>query len=84
MPICSYLVYPVTGKSGELKRTLGTIPGCEIRESDNRDMMILVTDTPDARREEALQEKLKSIPSIQCMAMTFAHLEDAAQAGGCS
>ncbi len=35
MPICGYVVYPVAGKSGELKQTLENLSGCEVRKADN-------------------------------------------------
>ena len=82
MPICSYLVYPAAGKADELVETLNAIPECEARKSDNRDLMILMTDTPDDRREKTLQEQLKTIPSIQCMAMTFGAMEEESESGG--
>ncbi len=84
MPICGYLVYPVAGKAGELRQTLEFLPECEVKIADQGHMLILVTDTPDDDREQALQEQLKSIPSIQCLAMTFAHLEPAITPGGAS
>lgn len=82
MPICGYLVYPAPGKSGKLRRTLETIAGCEVRPAENRDLLVLVTDTPDEEHEQALQEKLKSIPSIQCLALSFAHGEEGLETGG--
>mgnify|MGYP001608651925 CR=1 FL=1 len=84
MPICSYLVYPVAGKAGELRQTLESLPGCEVKVADQGHMLILVTETSDEHREEELQEQLTSIPSIQCLAMTFAHLEPAISHGGVS
>lgn len=79
MPICGYLVYPVAGKSDELVRTLGAIPECDVQKSENRDVMLLVTDTADETHEERLQNRLKSINSILCLAMTFAGMDESPQ-----
>ena len=75
MPICGYVVYPVSGKADELRRMLGAMPECAVRVSDQKNVLVMVTDTPDDQREKELQEKLNAIPAIQCLAMTFAHLE---------
>ncbi len=72
MPIQSYLVYPRNGERGELISSLKNTPFCEILESNNKDIIILVTDTEDDYQEGMLQENLKLIPQIQGMALVYA------------
>jgi nitrate reductase NapAB chaperone NapD len=76
VPICSYLVYPDSGKSREVHRQLSTLPGCSVFPAIDHELLMLVTDTPTDEAERSLQEKLKSQPHIQCLAMSFAHSEE--------
>ena len=47
MPIKSYLAYSVTGRRDALARALAALGGCEVIPASNRDVLVLVTDTPD-------------------------------------
>jgi len=46
---------------------------CEIIPSDNQEVVVVVTDTPDEKTDKELQEKLKNLPSLQSLSMTFGH-----------
>jgi len=73
MPILSYLVLPQTGAMAQLCADLSTINCCEVIPSDNEEVLVLVTDTPDENAEKTLQKTLKNLPSLQSMSMTFGH-----------
>ncbi len=73
MPIMSYLAYASHGKSKELADHLRAIPGCEVTHSENKNVLILVTDTQNDTEEQCLQEKLKTVESLDWLAMTFGH-----------
>ena len=75
MPICSYIVYPVQGKYGVLKNTLASMPYCEVMPADNQNILILVTDTDSNEEEVKLQQNLKQISEIQCLALTFGSVD---------
>jgi hypothetical protein len=47
VPIKSYLAYSVTGRRDALARALAALGGCEVIPASNRDVLVLVTDTPD-------------------------------------
>ncbi len=72
MPILSYLVYPREGKKERLIRSLQKISSCEILESTNEDILILLTDTKDDYEEGLIQENLKQVPEIEGMALVYA------------
>src|SRR4026207_2519475 len=55
MPIKSYLAYPVRGRSDELAAALRRLSGCQVFAAGNRDVLVLVTDTPHEAGDEALQ-----------------------------
>jgi nitrate reductase NapAB chaperone NapD len=73
MPILSYLVLPQAGAMEQLCADLSAMEGCEIIPSDNEEVIVLVTDTPDEKTEKTLQQTLKNLPSLQSMSMTFGH-----------
>jgi len=73
MPILSYLALPQTGAMEQLCSELSSIDYCEIIPSDNEEVVVLVTDTPDEKTEKKLQKTLKNLPSIQSLSMTFGH-----------
>lgn len=75
MPVCSYVVYPVRGRKDALKEELSALPGCEVTPAENAELLVLVTDTADDRQEEAMQSKLRSLPDIQCLNLTFGQVE---------
>ncbi len=72
MPIQSYLVYPTRGNRDDLINTLNAISDCEVTESTNEDIFILLTDTENEEKEYQLQDKLKMIPGIQGMVLVYA------------
>ena len=51
MPICSYVVYPADNSFDVLQQKLNQLAGCEVTPSDQGDVLILVTDTPDDAAE---------------------------------
>ena len=69
MPIKSYLVHPVEGRSSELKTILSGISECEIINANQENIFILLTDTPDLETEKALENRLAAIPSLQFLTL---------------
>ena len=81
MPICSYIVYPKEGKVKDLKKQLASLPGCQVLPAENRDVIILITDTRSLTDEIHLQTSLKRIKEIQSLALTFGNIESEQQGG---
>ncbi len=73
MPILSYLALPQAGAKEQLCNDLSVMEYCETIPSDNQDVVILVTDTPDEKTEINLQAMLKKLPSLQSLSMTFGY-----------
>ncbi|HET98092.1 MAG TPA: hypothetical protein ENN98_05285 [Desulfurivibrio alkaliphilus] len=59
MAILSYLALPVAGKKEQLCAELAAMECCEVVSSDNRGVVLLVTDTPDSETEKWLQRELR-------------------------
>ena len=73
MPIFSYLAIPVKGAKATLCADLSTTPHCEVIPSDNQDVIVLVTDTPDEAAETVLQQNLKNLQSLQSLNLAFGY-----------
>ena len=75
MPVFSYLVYPKKDAKEQLRLDLEFLEHCEVLPSDNQEVLVLVTDTPDENIEKALKLKLGQIDSLQSLGMTFGHTD---------
>ena len=73
MPIFSYLAIPQSGAKETLCADLAVLKYCQVIPADNHDVIVLVTDTPDETTEEALQEGLKKLPSLQSLSLAFGY-----------
>jgi len=73
MPIFSYLAIPKSGAKEVLRVELEALPHCEIIPADNQDVLVLVTDTPDAITEQQLQQALKTLSSLQSLSLAFGY-----------
>ncbi len=76
MPVFSYLAYPEQGAKEKLIKELSAIDYCEVTPSENEELLILVTDTPDDNKEQELQNILKKIKPLQSLGMTFGHADE--------
>ncbi len=76
MPIFSYLAYPVQGAKEQLLNDRAALNFCEVTPAENEEVLILVTDTPNAETEKELQKKLTEIKSLESLSMTFGHTDE--------
>ena len=76
MPVFSYLAYPEQGAKEQLFKDLSELRYCEITPANNKEILILLTDTPDEDSEKQLQKQLKELDSLQSLGMTFGHMDD--------
>ncbi len=77
MPVMSYLAYPVHGHVERLEQDLARLPGVECTPSEKREVLILVTDTPDEPAELALQERLRAVEGLEALVLVSAFSDDA-------
>ncbi|MDN5202305.1 hypothetical protein QQ008_13045 [Fulvivirgaceae bacterium BMA10] len=64
MPIKSYIAFPAKGQRSVLSKELNKLPWCEAIPAENKDVLVLVTDTKDQKEEDLFQEKLNKIKSL--------------------
>ena len=76
MPVLSYLAIPKNGAKDELLQVLNSIQFCEAIPADNRDILVLVTDTPDKDSESKLQAQLKGLQTLESLSMTFGYNDE--------
>ena len=76
MPVFSYLAYPKKGAKEQLRKELVELNHCEVLPSDNEEVLVLVTDTPDESMEKELKKQLGQLPSLQSLGMTFGHMDE--------
>jgi len=76
MPVFSYIAYPEKGAKEQLLKDLTAIKHCDVMPSENNDVLILVTDTPDEAQEKILQKKFKNLKSLQSLGMTYGHTDE--------
>lgn len=69
MPIKSYLAHPHDGRKDELIKAISEIDQCEVVPAQNKDILVVITETEDKREEEILKEKLDTISSLKLLAM---------------
>lgn len=69
MPIKSYLAHPHEGKKEELIAALSKIDNCEVLPAENRDLLIVVTDTQDNTEDKEIKETIETIESLKLLAM---------------
>jgi nitrate reductase NapAB chaperone NapD len=76
MPVFSYLAYPKPGAKEALLNDLAALDYCEVTPAENEEILILVTDTPNEKKEKVLQKKLMELKSLESLGMTFGHTDE--------
>jgi nitrate reductase NapAB chaperone NapD len=79
--ICSYLVIAEGGALARVAERLGALPGCDVVAAENRDVLILVTDTPGLEEEGALRRRVEALEGIQALLLTFGEIDPDTQIG---
>jgi nitrate reductase NapAB chaperone NapD len=75
MPIFSFIAYPENSMKDQLIKDLSLMQYCEVKPSDNKDVVILLTDTPDEETNKNLIAQIKELSSLQSLSMTFGHTD---------
>jgi nitrate reductase NapAB chaperone NapD len=75
MPVCSYLVFPDRNNALQVAERLAAIPGCEVTPAENRDLLLLVTETEDPEEERALRVRVHGVEGVLAMMLTFGELD---------
>ncbi|MEN8232903.1 MAG: hypothetical protein ABFR35_09525 [Thermodesulfobacteriota bacterium] len=76
MPVLAYIASPRPGEKSKLLKELNGMQHCEAFSADNAEILILVTDTPDKKAEEELQEQFNKLESLESLSMTFGYNDE--------
>lgn len=69
MPIKSYLVYTEPHEKEEVSYKIAEIKGCEVIPSENKDLIVLVTETENKATDELLLSTIENMKGIAHIAM---------------
>lgn len=72
MPIKSYLVHTAPNRATALAVRLAAIPGCGVVAAENRDALVLVTDTPSEEAEAEMRARLESLGDLTALTLVSA------------
>lgn len=75
MPIFSYLVIPAQGATKRVRERLVGLRGCEVAVAENRDVLILVTDTSGVDEENDLRSRIEEMEDIEALLLTFGEID---------
>ena len=76
MPVFSYIAYPNEGAKQTLINELSLFNECDVIPSDNEEMVVLVTDTPDAESDKDLQKRINALDSLKHLSMVYGHRDE--------
>ena len=75
MPIKSYLAIPHEGQKEKLSSAISAFPECEVIPSENNEVLIILTETPEENEDKALFEKLTGLPALKHLNLVSAFSE---------
>lgn len=75
MAICSYLLTPTPGLEHTVLSTLQEFPEVEVYPADQNNVMIVVTETENDQHQNELDDRIKNIDGIDCLALSFGAMQ---------
>lgn len=69
MAIISYLAHPYEGKKEELIKALREINQCDVIPAENKDILVVVTDTDNKINDEKVKKQIEAVASLKLLAM---------------
>ncbi|PQJ76444.1 hypothetical protein [Polaribacter glomeratus] len=69
MAIKSYLAHPHSGQKEKLINELLALKNCEIIPAENKDVIILVTDTESDSDDDILKQHIETFNSLKLLAL---------------
>ena len=72
MPIKSYLAIPGDGQKETLLEEINRMASCEAMPSDNKDVLVVLTETATDEEDKALFKKLNSLENLQLLTLVSA------------
>lgn len=76
MPICSYLVYPKEGMMEQLMLELEERKEFTLHPAENKNVLIVITDTENRDKETQVQDDLNNNSNIDAVSLCFGDIEE--------
>jgi len=77
MPIKSYIAIPQEGKKEQLKQDIFNLSDCEIIPSENKNVLVVITETVDEKEDKKLFEQLNGLDNLQLLTLVSAFSDQA-------
>lgn len=75
MTVKSYLIIPKKGGKENLKAEINTYVECEVTSADNKEVLIVVTETRNEEEDKTLFKKLNNLKDMQLLTLVSAFSE---------
>lgn len=69
MAIKSYLAHPLSGQKEQLINELSSLKNCEIIPAENKEVVVLVTETENDEEDKKLKEHIETFNSLKLLAL---------------
>ena len=76
MPIKSYLAIAHKGKKEVLQQTLNALPTCECTPAENKDVLVLITETETDAEDKILFKNINKLEDLLLLTLVSAFSND--------
>mgnify|MGYP000315165675 CR=1 FL=1 len=76
MPIKSYLAIAVQGQKEALQKDINQLKNCEATASENKDVLVVLTETANDKEDKKLFQKLNTLKNLQLLTLVSAFSQD--------
>ena len=75
MPTCGYVVLPDPGAVENVAAELDEIQGCQVFPAENRDLLLLVTQTGSFEDDLQLRQAVSEVAGVDALFLTFGEID---------
>ena len=72
MPVKSYLAISKKGKKEQLQQALNQVKGCESTVSDNKNVLVVLTETETVVEDKILFQTINNLESLELLTLVSA------------
>ena len=72
MPIKSYLAIPKEGQKEQLQKDISQLGDCEVTPSENKNVLVILTETANDKEDKDLFKKLNGLENLQLLTLVSA------------
>jgi nitrate reductase NapAB chaperone NapD len=76
MPVKSYIAHAAPGSAHQLAQSIAALPGCSVVPAENRDAVVVITDSPSEEAETELRSHLEQLETLISLTLVSAFSAD--------